>query len=91
MSGEQSAHSAGADRQPAGLRGLRSGRAGSLAGKQGVRKRQDDILKDLHVSGEQSAHSAGEDRQPAGLRGLRPGGSGSLAGIVQGGQKKTTF
>jgi hypothetical protein len=52
---------------------------------------KEDILKDLHVSGEHSAHSAGDDCQPAGLRGLRSSRSGSLAGIVQGGQKKTTF
>jgi hypothetical protein len=52
---------------------------------------KEDILKDLHVSGEQSAHSAGEDHQPSGLRGLCSSRSGSLAGIVQGGQKKTTF
>ncbi len=39
MSGEQSAHSAGEDRQPAGLRGLRAGSSGSMAGIQGGQKK----------------------------------------------------
>ncbi len=39
MSGDRSAHSAGKEWQPSGLRGLRSRRSGSLAGIQGGQKK----------------------------------------------------